>query len=90
MMGMAERKPNARVLRLIATARRHPEFAQRVAMQLPEQLRLEFMQELAKPEVSASPAIARPSIKKCVRPQAPQSGLSAQLNLFARSVSRVS
>lgn len=88
---MAERKPNDRVLRLIATARKHPEFAQHVAMQLPEQLRLEFVQELAKPEVAVPKPAVRPGVKKCAqRPQIVQSGLTAQLNLFARSVSRVS
>ncbi len=90
---MSSRKPNDRISRLIATARKNPEFAQRVAAQLPEQLRLEFVQELCKPEVAEAkltpvPSM-RPGLKKCRRPAVPANGLAAQLNLFARSVARV-
>ncbi len=91
---MPSPKSKDRVSQLLATARRNPEFAQRVAARLPEQLRLEFTQELCKPDVAGEKVTplrpARPGLRKCRRPQAPQSGLAAQLSLFARSVARVS
>jgi len=89
----SSRGASSRVQALIATARRHPEFAQRVVQQLPEQLRFEFVDALTQPEPAAAP---RPGIRKC-RPlpkqriaKALDRGLSQQLNAFARSVARVS
>jgi hypothetical protein len=82
------------MLRILATARNHPEFAQRVALQLPEQLRLDFATELGKPadntRTKNTKRVAGPGLRKCGKaPQPANNGLSAQLNLFARSVSRV-
>jgi hypothetical protein len=97
-----------RFLHLVSQARSNPQLAQRVATQLPEQLRLEFLEELARPAVgpktakakprlrsgadatgtdSAANKSARPGLRKC---ETQQNGFSTQLNLFARSVSRVS
>jgi hypothetical protein len=86
---MSTSPPNQRLLRLLATARNHPEFAARVAMQLPHQLRLQFVEELSRPEPIAPKP--RPGLKKCAAStRVPNNGMSVQLNLFARSVSRVS
>ncbi len=91
-IGSMSTGPNDRMLRLLATARNHPEFAQRVALALPEQLRLEFARELSQPAVKTTKtkALCGPGLRKCRKVvPAPNNGMSAQLNLFARSVSRV-
>ncbi len=85
--------PTDRVLRLIATARQHPEFAARLLQQLPEDARSHVLTELAKPSSPLPGAkTAKPGIRKCAPKADPYSahgGMSAQLNLFARRTSRV-
>jgi hypothetical protein len=81
-------RPQNRSLTLIATARKNPEFALRVASELQAEAREAFVSELAKPELATRPA--RPGLVKCVRsPYAPEHGLTAQLSLFARGAARV-
>jgi hypothetical protein len=81
---MPNARHSSRTLQLLAAARSNPELAQRVANQLPEQLRLAFVDELARP---AKVTPKKPGIKKCA---ARATGPSEQLNLYARSVARVS
>lgn len=85
--------PKQRLLHLVSQARSNPELAQRVASRLPEQLRLAFIDQLAQPvpppDPATPPKAMRPGPRKC-RETSPQNGYSAQLNVFARSVSRVS
>lgn len=78
---------NDRVLRLIATARQHPEFATRLLQQLPEATRQQVVAELAKP----SSPLPGPGLRKCegVKQNGAQTGLAAQLNQFAKSIARV-
>jgi hypothetical protein len=87
-----------RFLHLVSQARSNPQLAHRVAAQLPEQLRLAFLDELARPAAPPAPSAnlaktkpagkARPGLRKCDPTTA--NGFSTQLNMFARSVSRVS
>jgi hypothetical protein len=73
---------------LLATARCNPEFAARLLRNLPEPARAELLAELSKPvtrRVAPGPGLA-----KCGPLRTPNNGLSAQLNLFAKSVARVS
>lgn len=77
-----------RSLALLATARKHPEFALKLAHALPVEARETFVSELAKPERAEKPRL--PGIVKCARsPYSPEHGLTAQLSLFARSAARV-
>jgi hypothetical protein len=79
-----------RFLHLVTQARSNPELAQRVASRLPEQLRLAFIDQLAQPAPAPAVKGARPGPRKCKTVSAAQNGFTAQLNMFARSVSRVS
>lgn len=77
-----------RSLALLATARKHPEFALKVADALPSVARETFVSELSKPERAEKPRL--PGLAKCARsPYSPENGLTAQLSLFARSAARV-
>jgi hypothetical protein len=79
-----------RLERLLATARTNPEFASQMLVRLPEELKQALLDAL-----TASPPMPRPGPKKCPTPKrevpayGEHSGYSAQLNLFARSTSRV-
>lgn len=76
----------------IATARKNPEFATRLLQQLPEDARAEVLSALMRPEpVVATRSLAGPGLRKCPAPRPKvNNGMSAQLNLFAKAVSRVS
>ncbi|HET9954390.1 MAG TPA: hypothetical protein VFQ61_07795 [Polyangiaceae bacterium] len=77
-----------RTLRLISTARQNPEFAARLASELPEPSRRLLMTELARPEPARAPGAK--GLAKCKpSPYAPENGLTAQLSLFAQRASRV-
>jgi hypothetical protein len=77
-----------RRIALLATARKHPEFALKVAHALDADTRERFVSTLAKPERAEKPRL--PGLAKCARsPFAPENGLTAQLSLFARSAARV-
>lgn len=72
----------------LATARKHPEFALKVAHALPSVTRDSFVSELSKPERAEKPRL--PGLAKCaLSPYSPVNGLTAQLSLFARSAARV-
>lgn len=70
---------------VLATARHNPSVAAEVSARLPRQLQLEFASELSRPAARPAAKAARPGIKKC---QGASNGLSAQLNVFARSLTR--
>jgi hypothetical protein len=79
-----------RTLRLLTTARTNPEFARRVAQELPLTARQSFISELAKPETDRATALPGPGLAKCARsPFAADRGLTAQLRVVAASASRV-
>lgn len=83
--GMPRR--NARILSKVRT---NPELALRVACALTPSNREVFISELSKPERVVPVAAVRPALAKCIRsPYAAESGLTAQLALFAHSVGRV-
>jgi hypothetical protein len=72
----------------MATARNNPEFARRLVETMPSAHRSELAETLARPVAD------RPGLAKCVgsgtRSRADWTQpMSAQLNLFARSVSRI-
>jgi hypothetical protein len=81
---MARSEERVRVV--LATARTNPEFARRLAEVIPAQARLELVEALARPG-SAGPRA--PKLAKCGWENRRQSPMSAQLNAFARSVSRI-
>lgn len=77
-----------RSLAFLATARKHPEFALKVAHALDAETRETFVSELSKPERADKPRL--PGLAKCARsPYAAENGLTAQLSLFARAAARV-
>ncbi len=80
---------STRLKTILATARRNPEFAAQLVLELPEPLRSDVIAELARPALKSPRAAARPGpgLRKCA---GERNGMSAQLNLFARSVARVS
>lgn len=93
--------PREKIHVLLATARHNPEFARRLADAMPVAQRPELGRVLARP---AESTLCRPGVAKC-RPSAgpraaqrPQNKtvavraenpMSAQLRLFARSITRI-
>lgn len=75
-----------RIRVLLATARTNPEFARRLAEAVPAAVRPELSRTLAQPAPTASRG---PGVAKCRPARRNVTPMSAQLNLFARSVSRV-
>ena len=82
--------PKTRGTLLLATARKNPEFAARLVQSLPEGTRCEVLAELSRHETRAVTPLSKPGVRKCHPSAAVNNGLSAQLNLFAKAVSRVS
>lgn len=79
----------ARLELIVSTARSNPEFGHRLSSELSEAARGELLSRLARPVRLPTTSLSGPGPRKC-RPTATVSnGLSAQLNLFARSASRV-
>lgn len=74
---------------LLATARSNPDFARRMLQRLPQSTHDEVLARLAAPPSTRPPALPGPGLAKCRRRPAVANGLSAQLNSFARAVSRV-
>jgi hypothetical protein len=79
-----------RLALLLATARSNPEFARRMVQQLPEPVRAQVLARLSLPQKPLTTRSLGPGIAKCRPSPSVNNGLSAQLNLFAKSVSRVS
>jgi hypothetical protein len=79
-----------RLERLLATARTNPEFASQMLARLPEELQQAVIDAL-----TVAPKEPKPGPHKCKAPArdvptyGEHSGYTAQLNLFARSTSRV-
>lgn len=72
-----------RSAQLLSTARANPEFALRVARELPLPARGVFTATLARPERATTPG-ERPGLAKCARsPYSEANGFTAQLALFA-------
>lgn len=82
--------PKTRGTLLLATARKNPEFAARLVQNLPEDTRCEVLSELSRHETRAVTSLSRPGLRKCHTSASVNNGLSAQLNMFAKAVSRVS
>jgi len=80
----------ARIALLLATARTNPEFARRMIERLPEATRAEVLARLSAPPKPATTKLSGPGLAKARPRVAVNNGMSAQLNLFARAVSRVS
>jgi hypothetical protein len=80
----------SRLALLLATARSNPEFARRMMQGLPESTRAEVLARLSQPPRRTTTSLAGPGIAKCRAETRVNNGLSAQLNLFAKTVSRVS
>jgi hypothetical protein len=79
-----------RLALMIATARTNPEFARRLVQNLPESTRVEVLARLALPPKPATKSLSGPGLAKCQSRPRVNNGLSAQLNQFAKAVSRVS
>jgi hypothetical protein len=79
-----------RLALLIATARSNPEFARRLLQGLPENSRSEVLARLSAPHKPSTTQLRGPGLTKCQSRPRVNNGLSAQLNLFAKAVSKVS
>lgn len=89
LRSMTSDRATARVQLLLATARKNPEFASRLLQEVPEPLRGPLLAELGRPALVAK----GPGLRKTKPPPDPygaSNGMTAQLNLFARQVSKVS
>jgi len=91
--------PKSRTQELLIAARQSPEFGLRLLAELPPHARAEALRRWTLPTALSPSDVptedggevrphGRPGLRKC-GPAQPNNGLSAQLNAFARSVSRM-